>query len=325
MVREKARETPDLVARIVGLISGLVAIAGVVISVLAMAEQRHQSAVQQSQFAILQSEQLGIHLDPHVDGPLRMTQGNFGPMGMLVQIPWRLVLTNTGFQRLSVTSYSMLCETTRGELSYSGIDGGVCDEKQHPVQLPLAIDPGDTVQLFVFVGMLVPARVYTTLAALEPALQTVNQARQVLAQQGCDLYGNPVEYREYPGGEYIGASKEDQQAPTFWFRVVTGRGNVFQSSASVYSAPNWLATAGPPGPQRAGGVACRAWVLHPADNRQPLTDRHPSPLIGPRVHPSALECFSCARSDPPTRTEPRFAMKTWPVPARARDPRRTST
>ena len=108
-----------------------------------------------------------------------------------------------------------------------------------PVQFPLAIEPGASTQLVVFIGMLVPAGVYSALAALEPAQQTVNQAQLVLARQGCDLYGNPVEYQEYPGGSYVlGVKPEDQKAPTFYYRVVTGRGNVFSSSASVYGGPH---------------------------------------------------------------------------------------
>jgi len=156
-------------ARVVAIISLVVAIAAVAIPYL---EQRRQ-------FQVLQTEELDVRLNPHTDGPIRIIGNYLGPMGRLVQIPWRLSLSNTGNQKLSITKYSVTTGATPNSTSYSGIDGGMLQSDQKPLDLPLTLDPGESRSFVLFVGILVPPPVYEVLSSLkEPGLRTVSTPMQ---------------------------------------------------------------------------------------------------------------------------------------------------
>jgi len=44
-----------------------------------------------------------------------------------------------------------------------------------------------------------------------------------------------VDFQEYPGGgSIITVDDDNQKAPTFWLQAITGRGNVFLTSAATY-------------------------------------------------------------------------------------------
>lgn len=215
-------------ARVTATVSLLVAIAAIIVP---YTEQRRQ-------FQVLQNEDLAIRLNPYTDGPLRITDNNLGPMGRVVQIPWELTLSNTGHQKLSITKYSITTGTSPNSTFYSGIDGGMFYPDQKPVNLPYALDPGESRLFIVLVGILVPERVYEILSSIEEhKLRTVRHAMKVLAKQGLDFYGNKVNYQEYEGGGHILTVKENDKSPTFWYKVESGRGKVFLNSAAAYQWP----------------------------------------------------------------------------------------
>ena len=91
----------------------------------------------------------------------------------------------------------------------------------------------------MFVGILVPPPVYEVLSSLkEPSLRTVVNAKAALGKRGIDLYGNKVSYTEYaPGNSMLTVELENQKSPRFWYEAVTGRGNVFLTSATQYEMP----------------------------------------------------------------------------------------
>lgn len=224
-------KTTDRFARVVGALSFAVPVAAVVVALLTLGDQ-------QRQFRVLQSEQLTILIDPHVDGPLRITDSHFGALGHVVQVPWRLLLSNTGNQRLPIVRYDVSACGAPGLTFYSDIDGGVVTADQQPVALPLALDPGESEGLFVFVGVLASDDVYNVLSLqADPAALTTATATLVLGRQNLDLYGNPVAFRETGEGAYLlTIDPQHQESPTFCFEFVTGRGNVFTRSASYYGS-----------------------------------------------------------------------------------------
>jgi hypothetical protein len=223
------KKSIDKFARGIALVSLLVAIAAIAVPYI---EQRRQ-------FRVLQTEQLAIHLNPHADGPFRITKHNFGPMGRVVQFPWQVTLANTGNQKLSITEYSITSGIRPDTTFYSGIDGGMLKPNQDSVDLPLTLDPGESRQFVVLIGIMVTPKVHDILASIkDPKLRTVGYATKALARRGLDIYGNEVTYREYVGGAYqLTVAKENQKSPTFWYRAVSGRGNVFLASAATYEGP----------------------------------------------------------------------------------------
>ena len=164
----------DSFARGVAIVSLFVAIAAVALPYF---EQRRQ-------FQVLQTEELAVRLNPHTDGPIRISDKNFGPMGRLVQVPWGLTLSNTGNQKLSITRYSVTTGASPNSTYYTGIDGGMLQSDQKPLDLPLTLEPGESRSLVLFIGILVPQSVYEVLSSLkEPSLRTVVNAGDALGKR----------------------------------------------------------------------------------------------------------------------------------------------
>ncbi len=218
-------KSSDKIARGMAIVSLLVAIAAVVVPYMQ----------QRSQFQALQNEELVVRLNSSMNGPLRLTENSFGPKGHVVQIPWQVTLSNTGYQNLSISKYSITVGASPNSTYYSGVDGGMFTSDQQRVQLPFTLEPGESRSFRVLVGIIVPPRVYEVLSSIDGKL---SEARMVLAKQGVDLYGNEVNYQEFEGGSYlITLKKGSDKSPIYWFEVVTGRGNVFVTSETAYRWP----------------------------------------------------------------------------------------
>jgi hypothetical protein len=108
------------------------------------------------------------------------------------------------------------------------------------VDLPIVLEPGESRFLAIYVGMLVPGSVYEALSSSNnrKSATTVAEVTKVLGKLGLDLYGNRVDFTEFPDGSYIAnIDIQEQNAPAFWFRLTTGQGEVFIGSANHYSNP----------------------------------------------------------------------------------------
>jgi hypothetical protein len=223
----------DLSARWIAAVSLAVAVGSFVIGGLSYVEDRRE-------FRALQSEALAIQLNPHVAGSPRMTGVNLGLFGRVVQIPWQLVLSNTGNQRLSVTRYSIENVGAASPAFYSGIDGGMFEAGMQRTTLPLVLEPGTSREFALFVGVLVPLEACSILDAEGVTNATsVHDIAMILGRHGIDIYGNRVTYHELPGGGY--AVLPDSASPSvsaFKYEATTGRGRTFSASASPYELPD---------------------------------------------------------------------------------------
>lgn len=218
-------KSADRIARGVAIFSLIVAIAAVVIPFIQ----------QRSQFQVLQNEELFVQLNSSTNGPVRITEISFGALGYVVQMPWQITLSNTGYQNLSISKYSITVGASPNSTYYSGIDGGMFDSDQQRIDLPITLEPGESRSFVVLVGVIVPPRVHEVLSSAQGSL---SEAMTVLAEQGTDLYGNEVIYQEFEGGNYlITVEKEIDKSPAYWYEVVTGRGNVFLTSETAYGWP----------------------------------------------------------------------------------------
>lgn len=223
----------DKFARIMAVISLAVAICAILVAYL---QQTYALDEQKRQFQILQKEDLTVRLNPHVDGSIRITSHDLGSLGRVVQIPWEVSFSNTGNQKLSLMQYSMSTGPSPDFTSYSGIDGGIMTADQKTVKLPLLLEPGESRSFVIYVGILVTPNVYDAISIKSSSnVRTNSSLKLALAKQGMDLYGNHVDYQEFPGGEYkMTIDNENQKSPTFWCKVITGRGNVFLTSTTEY-------------------------------------------------------------------------------------------
>jgi hypothetical protein len=227
-----AQPSGDWIARGTAIFSLIVSICAAGISYLNFSQQKHQ-------FEVLQSEELLIQPNPRAAGPFRLTNVNFGEMGQVVQFPWKLLLTNSGNQKLSVVRYEITSGSTPDETFYTGIDGGIATADNTPVGFPFTLETGESRAFVVLVGIRVPPDVYNTLSVVDdPKEKTADQATIILARKGLDIYGNKVQFTETPGAGFaLEIDPANQKSPRYWFKVVTGRGNAFAASASTYDRP----------------------------------------------------------------------------------------
>ena len=229
----------DPVARATAIGSLVVSICTGLVGYFNYGQQQLTFQEQKRQYELSQSEQVTVTLNPHADGSFRLTNFDFGQMGRGVQFPWRLQLSNTGNQKLSIVGYEISSGTSPNSTNYSGIDGGMITPEHSAANLPMTLDTGDSRSFSIMIGVRVPPAVFQALSAIDdPSNRTTRQATIALGRKGLDLYGNKVEFQEFEGGAYsLSVSPEDQKSPRFWYAAATGRGNKFTSSASTYDRP----------------------------------------------------------------------------------------
>lgn len=232
--REKPRlptSNKDRLARYGAAASAFVAFASLGISCASYREQKHQ-------FNQVQAEKLAVTLVPREYDPVRITRINFGPDGRVVIVPWKLTLSNTGQQRLSITSYEISTGERPGQKLYTGLDSGLFDDKTELVKLPITLEPGDSKMFTISMGMLVSKEVGDALLpAAEASTGFVMKPALVLAKQDLDLHGNKVAYAEFPNGSQL-TMLTNHAGQVFWFVARTGRNNVFVGSGhSIAPSP----------------------------------------------------------------------------------------
>jgi len=215
----------DKFARRIAICSLIVALASVIVPYVQ----------QKMLFEKQQQENLNIILSPTVNGPLALTDNNFGEMGYVVQMPWELTVSNNGNRQLSIIKKRVSCGNEPDSQFYTGIDGGIFFKDYTPVQLPIKLEAGESQSFYIYVGTLVPQHVYDLLKNLNNGNPVMDRdAMKALGKKGIDIYGNNVEYHSYENDTFAISFKESSKAPKHWVVLGTGRGNIFFSSASKY-------------------------------------------------------------------------------------------
>lgn len=173
-------------------------------------------------------------------GQIQLTDTDFGLDGSVVQVPWQLILSNTGSRRISITNYRVLelVENPQtGEIApryYSDIQGALLDSNNNPIDLPWMLDSGESKKFRVYVGLLADVEAYKILADEQESTLSVRNARLALGRKGIDIYGNRVDFHEFPNGTYRWSSSSEAHSPVFLFEFETGRDNKLSAIASEY-------------------------------------------------------------------------------------------
>lgn len=220
-----SEEHKDTFARRIATLSLVVAFASVIVPYIQ----------QEMLFKKQQQEDLNVILNSSVNGPIKITDHNFGHMGYVVQVPWSLTVSNNGNRQLSIVKKRLSCGNEPNSQFYTGIDGGIFSKDYTPVQLPIKLEEGESQSFYIYVGTLVPKHVYELLKKLNNGNPVMDRdAMKALGEKGIDIYGNSVEYRSYNGDQFSISFKESGKALRHWLVLSTGRGNEFFSSASKY-------------------------------------------------------------------------------------------
>jgi hypothetical protein len=226
----------DPVARITAIGSLFVSICTGVVGYLNYNQQQLAYQEQIKQFAKLQDEELDLKVDPHSNGLFRITGIELGDFGRVIQFPWKLQISNTGNQRVTIVIYK-LCEGSEPDSKfYSGIDGGMITNELNTVSLPLTVEARESKTLYLMIGILVPKVVFQALSSIQdPKKRTTDQSTMVLGRLGIDLYGNTVDFKEFGANTFtLSVAEENQRAPKYWYVAITGLGRQFVTSASAY-------------------------------------------------------------------------------------------
>jgi len=207
----------------------------VAISDSALKEQRRQ-------FEEVQSEKLVIRLTPMPYDPIWLTEIKLGPEGQVAVTPWRLTLSNTGQQKLSIINYEISEGDKPGSKYYTGINGGIWDGKMQRIDLlsePISIEPGETRIYIVHIGILIKPEVAKVLGKnIDLGTRMVTEPAKLLATNGLDLFGNEVEFQQFANGVVL-TMLTNEATPTYWCQLTTGRNNIFVGSGSA-SLPAWI-------------------------------------------------------------------------------------
>jgi hypothetical protein len=231
-----ARKSTDRWALRISVASLLVAALG---SASTFLYQKHAISQQEQQFLLLHSELVSIHLDRKAPGYFFVPGYNFGTLGVVLQIPLRLTVSNVGEQSLSITDYVLSSGTHAGAREYSGIQGKLLDRMNGSVTLPIDLSAGETKVFTAYIGYLVPGPVATLMSQLQgPGNIVPETLTEKLAENGMDLFGNSVKYERLSGGlSSITVDEGNQKAPTIWCELTTGRGKVFTVPFDYYGRP----------------------------------------------------------------------------------------
>lgn len=232
---------------IVALLSLIVSVRSCYSADSAVAVAENALAEQKRQFSEVQTEKLDIQLVAQAYDPLQVTRINFREQGQVIVTPWKLLLSNTGQQKLSITGYELSEGKSVGARFYTGLNGGMYDELRqriNPSDTPIHLEPGDTRIFTLHIGLLVKSKVADVLwSNADTKTGFVAGPTLSLAKAGLDLYGNEVEFKEYATGMTY-TRLTSVQTPTFWYRATTGRGNAFLGSG-VTSATAEFFSRGP--------------------------------------------------------------------------------
>jgi hypothetical protein len=151
---------------------------------------------------------------------------------------WEVLLANNGEKTISVIGYEVLrSHGDRGESFYSGIDQGLVDAKTlQPESLPIRLDAGDSRRFLLKVGVIPSASAYPRLVreAARGRRSSYQRVERLLAAEGIDLYGNPVDPRVENGTVQGWALRDTRRQQVFVVRFRTARGSVAREITSWY-------------------------------------------------------------------------------------------
>jgi len=212
------------------------------ISVLSLVVAAFAVSLSLWQYLQGQSEKVSIDINPHINrGTMKLTDHDLGDLGKVIQVPWQMIISNTGSRMLSVVKYSLFrvrltTEAFEGESFYTGINGGLFKPNGEQVTFPLILDAGESQLLTAYVGILTDPEAFDILKKNfnDQAFKMLDAVR-VLGRAKKDIYGNKATLYEFEGGSFmLDVDPDNQKAPLFMFEISTGRGNQFGAVSSDY-------------------------------------------------------------------------------------------
>lgn len=221
-----SNKSTDIFARVTSILALFFALLAVIVPYIQ----------QSKQFQALQKESLKILLNSAVNRPLLLTNYNFGDMGKVIQMPWKVTISNTGNRQLSIIDKRVSVGDTPDFRSYTGIDGGIFTLENQPVSFPIKLESGESQVYYLNVGALIPSKSYDIIHKINDGNPVSDRDAMIaLGKAGIDMYGNPVEFKDNGESGVSIKFNSSGDSPTFWLSLFTGNSNRFNGVASKYN------------------------------------------------------------------------------------------
>jgi hypothetical protein len=189
----------------------------------------------------IEKEELIIRIASNVESlPIRIPDINLGKEGQVIQLPFKMSVTNNCSRTLSLLEYRTFQLVGEGPIEenkkfYSGIDGGLFNLNGTEAKMPTSLSQGETIAYIVYVGILANKNVVKLLEPFKNKTLSRRSMYKVLGRNGTDIYGNKIEYQESTDGTFMFSVKgQANNNPIFVFQWTTGRGNKFVSLGGDY-------------------------------------------------------------------------------------------
>ena len=139
--------------------------------------------------------------------------GAFRGQGLLDGMNYTVILSNNSKQKVSLVSYDLFQRGNNSRFQYGNMVEAVRDQKGQEILFPLSIDSGDSIALTFEINTLIPSDVNMLLMQKYGVSGEIpsEDIRTYLGENGCDVFGNDVNYTVYGDGSYI----IEIEAPSF--------------------------------------------------------------------------------------------------------------
>lgn len=118
----------------------------------------------------------------------------------IIETQWVATLANNGSVPINIYDYEVLALSKKGKWSYSGLNLGLTTLDGQPLSFPLSIDAGFATPIIIKVGYPLKDLVYNIISTKVDANRNIkiSNLKKLLAEEGWDIWGNKIEYSEYP-------------------------------------------------------------------------------------------------------------------------------
>jgi hypothetical protein len=224
--RNAVHANPDWFARIIAILSLLVAFAGIIVPYIQTEKDKQERLI-----IVAKPEGIG--------GVIRLSADE--SKSKAVQIPYILTLSNTGRTKLSVVSYRVAQLRYGGLMFFPGLDGGMTDREKKTVLFPLTLEAGDSISVRVHVGFEPTGEIPKLLREMFLSEGPLDSHKTFLslAEKGLTIYGGKASMTKYEGGGHTVTIDPSSVSEALVYNItfLTGRNQEFSTTCSPYPNP----------------------------------------------------------------------------------------
>ena len=159
--------------------------------------------------------------------------GGFRGQGMVSGINYSIIVSNNSKQKVSIVSYDISQKLGENGVYYGNMIEDVKDSSNQTLLFPISLDAGEALLVKFEINTLIPSSVNTLIMQKYGTEAEIDykELQEYLGEYSRDIYGNEIEYTKYGDGNYL-ISIEEPKFPVYGLRLVTSKGNTFETHLS---------------------------------------------------------------------------------------------